>query len=137
MQKSCAERSHGCSVSHCLTGSVSPHVSCLHQSFFFVFQAGISLGAGTYQGWDPLGIAICKQHKINASLAKYIKCGEFTFPQRLPTDTGNLILNLIRFYKQFRLFTQQSHHPGLPNVYALFLNSLFLPNPPPLRFSFW
>lgn len=105
---------------------------------FSLSQTGISLGAGTHRGWDPLGTAIRKHHKINASLAKYIKCREFTFPQRLPTDTGNLILNLIRLYKQFGLFPQQSHHPGLLNVYVLFLNSLFFRSiPPPLRFSFW
>lgn len=68
---------------------------------------------------------MCKQPKINASLAKCINCSEFTFPQRLPTDTGNLILNLIRFYKQFGFFPQQSHHPVLLHVYILFLSSPF------------
>lgn len=72
--------------------------------------------------------SICKHHKINASPAKCFQCREFTF---LPTDTGNLILNLIRFYKQFGLFPQQSHHPGLLNVYILFLNSFFFPSPFP------
>lgn len=90
------------------------------------------MGEGTYQGWDPLGRAICKHGKINASLAKSIKCSEFTFPQWLPTDTGNLILNLIRFYKQFGLFPQQSHHPRPLNVYVLFLNSLFSLHSPAL-----
>lgn len=58
-------------------------------------------------------------------LQSVLSAGNLLFPQRLPTDTGNLNLNLIRFYKQFGLFPQQSHHPGLLNVYILFPNSFF------------